>query len=445
MVCRSFSSSPATREAEGRLDELSGPLVSAREGDFQPLLENILAGLQIINIEGDHQWRYNLPGKPLLSLAMSLLFVVGLIIALIILFRSKKVWERAAVFFVLVWLVAGLSPALVTGPELSTTQAIGLQLVLFIFPALTLDHFLSGQKDGRLALLIPTLFVVVLAGTINDYFSSWANAPEVRVQYESSLAAAVDYLNVHGNSAASISTTTPDRFHSPAAGQLLLNNPAVDLRWFNGQHSLLIPQDSRESSLIFSGFAPLGQYFGQYAVGLRIETVLPLRETDLDRPLTVYRVNGELWLTHNSPQFEGQIEGPLQAAVPVSFGEAADFLGYDLQTPVVAAGQEVRVVTMWRAKRPLDDGVLFTQLLDQAGRPLAQSDRLDVPSYYWVPGDVFLQLHRFIVPEDVPDGRYSLIIGLYRRGDEQRLPVMVDSIAVSDHLILPSIEVGREE
>ena len=265
------------------------------------------------------------------------------------------------------------------------------------------------------------------------------------MQYESSLAAAVDYLNVHGNSAASISTTTPDRFHSPTAGRLFLNNSAVDLRWFNGQNSLLIPQDSPESSLIFSGFAPLGSHFGQYAVGLRVETMLPLRETDLDRPLTVYRVNGELWLEHNAPQFSGEMEGPSGAAVPVSFGEAAAFLGYDLQTPVVAAGQEVRIVTMWRAKKPLDDAVLFTQILDGAGQPLAQADRLDVPSYYWVPGDVFLQLHRFTVPDGVSDGRYSLIIGLYRRGDEQRLPVMVDGTVVSDHLILPSIEVGREE
>ncbi len=431
-------------EAESRLDELNGPLVAAREGDFQPLLENTVAGLQIINIEGDHQWRYNLPGEPILSPAMNLLFVVGLILALLTLFRSKQVWERAAVFFILVWLMAGLSPALVTGPELSTTQAIGMQPVLFIFPALTLDRFLARQKDGRLAWLIPILFALVLGGTISDYFYSWANAPEVRVQYESSLAAAVDYLNQHGPETAAISTTTPDRFHSPAAGELFLNNPAVDLRWFNGQHSLLIPQDSRESTVVFSGFAPFGSDFGAYGVGLRIETTLPMRETDEDRPLTVYRVNGELWLAHNSPQFTGDIEEPLEAVVPVSFGENADFLGYDLQTPIVEAGQAVRLVTIWRARKPLDDGVLFTQLLDGGGRPIVQVDRLDVPSYFWVAGDVFLQLHRFNVPEDLAEGRYSLIIGLYTRSNERRLPVLVGGTAVSDHLVLPSLEVGHE-
>jgi hypothetical protein len=267
----------------------------------------------------------------------------------------------------------------------------------------------------------------------------------VRVQYESSLAAAIDYLNESGpgtaSATAAISTTTPDRFHSPAAGELLLNNPTVALRWFNGQHSLLIPQGGEESALIFSGFAPLSPDLESYASGLRLETTLPMRETDLDRPLTIYHVNGASWLAENGGQFEGDILGPVEAAVPVSFGEAAEFLGYDLQTPLVSAGQEVRLVTLWRTGTALADGVLSAQLLDGEGRPLAQSDRLDVPSYYWAAGDIFLQLHRFTVPDDLPDGRYSLIVGLYTRSDEQRVPVVIGGTVAADHLTLAPVEV----
>jgi 4-amino-4-deoxy-L-arabinose transferase-like glycosyltransferase len=429
-------------EAEERLEQLNTPLVEARNGNFQPLLENTLAGLQIITFEGDHQWRYNIPGKPLLSPAMAMLFILGLGLSFWLLARSKSLRERAAVFFCLLWLAAGLAPVLVTGPELSTTQAIGLQPVLFIFPAIALHYFLVEPKDGRFNLLVPAFFLLVMVGTIVNYFNNWANAPEVRVQYESSLAAAVDFLNEQGEGAAAISTTTPDRFHSPAAGQLLLNNPAVNLRWFNGQHSLLIPQSSGLNTLIFSGFAPLSSDLGAYGVGLRIETILPLRETDPDRPLTVYQVTSGSWLVENSARFQSDIQEPANAVVPVSFGEAAEFLGYDLQTAVVSAGQEVRLVTLWRAGRPLADGVLFVQMLDSAGRPLAQSDRLDVPSYYWVPGDIFLQLHRFTVPEGLPEGRYSLITGLYTRSDEQRLPVIIRGVTAADHLVLPPVEVA---
>lgn len=431
-------------KAEARLDQLNAPLIEAQNGNFQPLLENTLAGLQIITFEGDHQWRYNIPGQPLLSPAMAILFAVGLIIALWLLFRSKHFWQRAAVFFVLLWLLGGLSPVLVTGPELSTTQAIGIQPVLYILPALALDRFLSSRKDGRLTFLIPVFFVLILAGTINDYFNNWADAPQVRVQYETSLAEAIHYLNKEGSGIAAVSTTTPDRFHSPAAGELLLNNASVDLRWFNGQHSLLIPQSAGESVLIFSGFAPLSLDLDQYAGGFKIETIIPMRETDLDRPLTVYHVDGQSWLSENGGLLQSEIESPAGATVPVPFGDAAEFLGYNLQTPLVNPGQEVRLVTLWLAREPLDGGVLFAQMLDGEGRPMAQSDRLDVPSYYWVPGDIFLQLHRFTVPEGAPDGQYSLITGLYTRGDEQRLPVLVDGAEVSDHLVLSPIEVGRE-
>ncbi|MFZ0547102.1 MAG: hypothetical protein WAM60_16775 [Candidatus Promineifilaceae bacterium] len=430
--------------SEVRLDQLNAPLVAATKGDFRPLLENTLAGLKIITFEGDHQWRYNLPGKPLLSPPMSLLFLLGLLMALWLLFRSRRLRERAAVFFALVWLGGGLLPVLITGPELSTTQAIGLQPVLFIFPALALDRFLTGQKNGRLSLLVPVLFAVVLAGTVTNYFHNWANDPEVRVQYESSLVMAVDYLNEQETGTAAISTTTPDRFHSPAVGQLLLKNTAVDLRWFNGQHSLLIPQSSSINTLIFSGFAPLSSDLGQYAVGLRVETTLPMRETDLDQPLVVYQVTSGSWLVENGGRFQSDIQEPANAIVPVSFGEAAEFLGYDLQTPIVSAGQEVRLVTLWRTAMPFEDGVLFTQMLDGDGRPLAQSDRLDVPSYYWIPGDIFLQLHRFTVPEGTPDGWYSLIVGLYTRGDAQRIPVVVGGTVAADHLALPPVEVIHE-
>jgi hypothetical protein len=291
---------------------------------------------------------------------------------------------------------------------------------------------------------VPALFVIVLAGTVNDYFNRWANDPQVLVQYESSLATAVGYLNEKSSGAAAISTTTPDRFHSPAAGELFLTNPAVSLRWFNGQYSLLIPQTIEESTLLFSGFAPLSDHLSHYAGGLQIEMTLPMRESDLDRPITIYRIDGENWLANNRDLFVSDILEPVEAAIPMAFGEVAEFLGYDLQTPIVEAGQEVRLVTLWRTGLPLDDGVLFAQLLDAEGRPVAQSDRLDVPSYYWIPGDIFLQLHRFTVPEGLANGRYALIIGLYTRSDEQRVPVLIDGAVAAVYLVLPPIEVGFE-
>ncbi len=457
-------------EAEARLDQLSQPLEAAGQGDFRPLWTNVLAGLQLLTFEGDHQWRYNIAGRPVLPLALGLLFYAGLVLALWQMapgWRSRPANLRpgtpAATFFALVWLAAGWLPSLVTGPELSTTRLIGLQPVLYLFPALALallleNPFLAGIEDGQgpsLGLedknrkypLIPrvrwlvllALFIALFVQTAWDYFVTWANEPEVRVQYETALVTALRYLNDNGPGAAAISTTTPGRFHSPAVAQLALDNPAVSLRWFNGQGSLLLPMGSAQSTLVFTGFAALDPALAGYFTGRLVDT-LPMQPTDLDRPLLVYQANGPALLAQWREQFAGQPASPAGAAAPIPLGQAVEWLGYDLQTPAISPGGEVRLATLWRVQQPLDEAVIFTHLLGPAGL-VAQEDRLDAPSYFWVPGDVFIQLHRLFLPAGLPPGDYALSVGVYTRPDERRLPVLVNGAAVGDALQLPPVQV----
>ncbi len=249
--------------AETRLEQLSDPLTAAGEGDFEPLLDNVIEGLRLLSIEGDSQWRYNISGRPFLPPLVSVLFIVGLGLALWWLvagWRDKGQSRRsAAAFFALSWLVLGLSPTFITGSELSTTQAIGALPILFVFPAIAIAPLLDARRFGeKLAtvstVLIVLLFTALFAQTAKAYFVTWANEPEVRVQYETTLVSAVDYLNEYGRGPASISTTTPNRFHSPAVASMTLDNPAVQIRWFDGQNSLLLPQEET-STVIFTGFA----------------------------------------------------------------------------------------------------------------------------------------------------------------------------------------------
>ena len=106
---------------ETRLGQLSQPLTSANNGDFRPLLENTKAGLRTLTIEGDSQWRYNIPGRPILAPILAFLFYIGLVIALwriLLGLREKdkeKLTRASVAFFALLWLVAGLSPVLITG------------------------------------------------------------------------------------------------------------------------------------------------------------------------------------------------------------------------------------------------------------------------------------------------------------------------------------------
>ncbi len=431
--------------AEVRVAELSPPLQAMAEGNLGPLLENISDGLLLLTFQGDSQWRYNIPGRAFLSPLLAILFFLGLGIGtwrVIAGIRDRqRVKIAAAPFFALVWLVLGLSPALVTGPDLSTTRIIGLQPVLYLFPALALSAALESRVTPKrlTTFLTVVFFVIVAVQTARDYFLIWANAPEVRVQYETALVETIDYLNQLGHGPAAISTTTPNRFHSPAVAQLTLDNPDVALRWFDGQHSLLIPQN-RDSTIVFSKFAALSPFLQPYFEADLVDE-LPLRATDLNKPLGIYSADAQSLINRWQLQFDSLIQAPPGAKVPVQFGQAAAFLGYDLQTPAVSAGDTMRLVTFWRVQQPLDEAVIFIHIEGPDGRPLAQSDRLDAPSSSWVAGDVFLQLHEIKLPDSVLPGDYPLLVGLYTRQDLRRLPVLVDGAIAGDYLRLPPLTI----
>ncbi len=401
-------------EAEARIGQLAGPLTAAAAGDFAPLLQNALAGLGILFVRGDDFWRYNIPGRPLLPPLWAILFLIGLGRAAWISGQGKETGglRPLAAFFAIAWLFAGLSPALVTGPHLSTTQAIGAQPVVYLFPALGLlwlgQSLLEKRPDWtRLAWLLPLVwFGATAVSTANAYFHIWANQPAVRVEYESTLLAALQASEERGLGAVAISTHAPDRLYSPAVAAMVLSpERANELRWFNGQGSLLAP-NARQSAIIASGFAAIHPDLQRY-FPIPPAEVLPLRETDIDRPLTLYTLDGVALAETWQAQFTRLPDGP------ANFGDMATLLGYDLQTSEVRPGEVVSLALLWRVERPLLDAVLFTHLTDESGVPIAQADRLDAPGGAWQTGDHFIQLHQFVVGEETAVGSYPLRVGLY--------------------------------
>ncbi len=133
---------------ELRVTELSAPLSLAAAGDVGPLLDNMAGSLRLFSVEGDPAWRYNLSGRPWLAPLVGVLFYAGLVVAgwLAVrgVWRAAEPEQEAGAFMALAWLVVGLSPVLVTGPALSTTQAIGLLPVLYLFPALAVASLYRG-------------------------------------------------------------------------------------------------------------------------------------------------------------------------------------------------------------------------------------------------------------------------------------------------------------
>lgn len=417
----------ANPTSELRIQQLANPLVTAADGNWLLLANNIQQGLSLFFLKGDSAWRYNIAGKPLLGPLMGLLFLIGLITAIVnvFLYRKKnrlpRVWDYGpSSFIALSWLFVGALPVLITGPSLAMTQAIGMQPVLYLFPALALVWAgkieLGGQPLALKRWAVPgivLLFAMSAAFTYRDYFITWANHPEVRVQYESTLSAAVDYLNEYGRGTAALSTVTPQRYHSPAVAAMRLQNQQVDLRWFDARSSLIIPNKGLNQIMI-PGFTPLSPALQPYFSTAEHKDTLQLRDSDLDRPLSIYAVDGSVmlsdWQEHLIP-------------VEANFDDSVILYGYQLQDSPAKPGETLQLVTLWQTKQPLTDALLFAHVMNQSGPPLAQQDQLGVPGASWQPDTWFLQLFEIMIPSETAAGQYPLLLGVYTQPDGNRLPL----------------------
>jgi 4-amino-4-deoxy-L-arabinose transferase-like glycosyltransferase len=439
---------------EVRIDELSAPLAAAAAGDFAPLWANALGALKLFTVEGDQTWRYNIPGKPFLGPVMGVLFYAGLLVAAWLVVwnlrnrvsKKKLGFSRASVgpgaFLALVWLALGMAPVLVTGPGLSVTQAIGALPVLYVFPALAMAAGWHGltrltadrRRSAAGGLLIAvTVFALLAAQTARDYFGRWANEPDVRVQYEATMVAALRYLDEHGRGAAAVSTITPGRYHTPAVALLTLHNPDVRPRWFDGRESLLLPGQSR-SLLLIPGFTPIPAALQPFLDGATLIDQLPMRPDDLDRPVEIYELSGESGAA---------LSGMESAGLPVRFEDHIELLGYDLSATAARPGDTLTLVTAWRLLQPLPDASLFAHVIGP-GEPLAVADSLGAPGEAWIAGDVLYQLHTLTLPRHIVAGEYPLAVGVYTRADGRRLVASTDQDMVPLLTLVVSAKAGDE-
>ncbi len=408
---------------EGRIDELKTPITAVFNSNFTPLLQNIIDGIKIIGIDGDWIARYNIPHQPLLPPVMAILFTIGLFWAI---WRAIQRVAPTAYFAAIIWLLAGLAPVLITGPEWSFTQAMGMQPVLYLFPALPLawlGQWVTGRWKRPFSIGVVGLFGITAVFTIHSYFNIWANDPAVRVQYESTTVTAMKWLNTLpasyctassteivdpeavGVSQAALSTIAPSPFHTPALAKMTMYNPAVNLHYFDARTTLLLP-GKLHSTRILPGFTPISPAMERYWRVTSPYHIIQLHPNDEDSPLEVYSVSRDYTLELWADQFT--LDEPAS-------NEYLDFLGYDLQTQTVAAGDVAQIATLWQIKRPLSQANLFTHIQGADRAPIAQADRLDVPGEGWQTGDYFIQLHEIRIPPETPSGHYPIALGLCQR------------------------------
>jgi hypothetical protein len=145
----------------------------------------------------------------------------------------------------------------------------------------------------------------------------------------------------------------------------------------------------------------------------------------------------------------GEIEVPQQSASPTlvppsaiplptdlmvsnpmiaTLSERVRFLGYDLGSDQVQAGEPLQFTLYWQALNPMNVSYsVFTHLLGPANEIVGQKDGVPqdgaYPTTLWQPGEVVVDTYSFVVNADVPPGEYPLEVGMYRVEDGTRLPV----------------------
>ena len=452
--------------ADARLAELAVPLRELQAGNLRPLLENVWTTLGMFHATGDPEWLYNIPNRPVFNALGAALLWAGVALCL---YR----WRQPRYFFLLLWLGAGLFPAFVSTPPASLSHTILAQPVAYILPVLVLAEIkarIAHRKSPISSLHAPSfmlhspLFIVhcsffLLLTTnairdLRDYFLVWPRQDMVRYLYRADYREAAHYLNAHpeiADVAVSSALMGPwDRL----ALDVDTRREDVAVRLVNAERVLIWTAKDGPSLVLLTSYPPPPPTISDL---LKASPDLP---TAISPGLTLYTLPPISTL-------QSPIRIPQSAfRIPLArFANGLELIETRWMTePPLAPGQEAVLLTTWHVPGPLDlpplpivpnpppPGVysgprlaVFIHVSAGDGTFLTGDDGLWVDPLTLRPGDQFIQVHRFQIPPNAPDGPYTLELGLYDPMTGKRW-VTVDAAGEpgADRVLLPVPYQGQE-
>jgi hypothetical protein len=136
-----------------------------------------------------------------------------------------------------------------------------------------------------------------------------------------------------------------------------------------------------------------------------------------------------------------------QTAQTARFGDAIEWVGYDLPETTLRAGERFQLTLHWRALKPTDKAyTVFVHLLDANGRVIGQKDAPplngEAPTDGWVAGEFIADAFTFDVAVDALNGAASVEIGFYDPLSGQRLPVTdANGVGQGDHVWIKDLTI----
>ncbi len=200
----------------GRTGQLS---IFTSENPLRTLAENTYKTLGMFNFVGDHNWRHNLSGSPLLFWPVGVFFVIGFLRSWLKLFKQAKTHGHLATVqvFLLSWFFVGLIPVIVSNEGLPhALRAILVTPVVFIWAGEGLwwvvdkigdfyrakdvhDYNFRGHWM-RESSFVAVLALIVLLGALtvaeyDKYFNKWAKNPNTAAHFNQNYVKIGEALN----------------------------------------------------------------------------------------------------------------------------------------------------------------------------------------------------------------------------------------------------------
>jgi 4-amino-4-deoxy-L-arabinose transferase-like glycosyltransferase len=418
----------------------------------------MLTSLAGLVIRGDMFPNHNLPGRPVLGPLVGILMVIGIGICL-------ERWRNPAYGLALIWLVAGLLPTTLVSASPDFEYMVVVLPLVFIFPAIGLRSIygearkrLGGYCSSRFALIGGLVVAAIIAGnavwTYRDYFVTWPQLGDVRLNHQADLGLLAHYLDTSSDSTPiSVCSTSVDKTKDPFAlsnKELLsyfMHRHNLPIRFFDCDQSLVLANGGESQRLIF----PREHYYDhlpgpllawmRYATNDRVPGIRPdvIMRIDVSRELA--DVAGAFITTAPVAWAPETGESKL-APLPVSFGYNVTFLGYVIRDRTIHPGDYIELVTYWRLDGPPPPELtMFAHMLGNPVVVLAQNDKLGVDISQLRVRDVFIQYSLIKSPDGTTPALYPLSVGLYLPSTGTRLQVFEKDKARGDRLFLEGVTV----
>jgi 4-amino-4-deoxy-L-arabinose transferase-like glycosyltransferase len=215
----------------GRTAEIS---VTNAKNPLEEFALNVGKTLAMFNFKGDGNWRQNIAGAPELYFPVGILFLIGIVLAGISLWRSIKKknegngmphaqYPAFSVLAIFVWFILAIIPAAASDEGIPHA----LRSILTLPPAIFLAaiagvwafHTLYGNGFKKTAVTFTLLFLIIVGvNAYTSYFITWAENPNVPGAFNQ------DYVDI-GNQINALPTSTPKYVVVVAGGVLARGIP----------------------------------------------------------------------------------------------------------------------------------------------------------------------------------------------------------------------------